>query len=350
MTHRVRQHAPRLLLLFALAATPSGCDWINSGMSTSNAQGTPGAGQKAEQGNTLQADTPIQPDKLNGFLQRLEKLEAKMPREPQEFLRISRGLWLDIAAMSLGVLGIGLASWSLMRRQQSLERLSNKIDDQQEEICNLEILVNPSDSKASLTVERINKLEKNFKIISGQLERLASQQLRVVSQQSKPSFDLSSLDQPLSQAALTQQIFYNAEAAQQITAQPSPPPSPAQLLSVLTEAINRGDRQVIRAQTRAQLNITSASENNISTGTLTNTQLEEVPGGGSYWLASIGGEDWLYPTNQTLKGYAQLQPSKGIFSYSKQAISTPQVLLPARLAASGSGWEIVEMGSIAIPG
>jgi hypothetical protein len=85
-------------------------------------------------------------------------------------------------------------------------------------------------------------------------------------------------------------------------------------------------------------------------GRLNETQLEEVTAGGSYWAASFGGETWLYPTEQTLKGYTQSQRPTGLFNYTRQPIPSAQVVSPARLTLNGTLWQVVEMGSIAVPG
>lgn len=104
------------------------------------------------------------------------------------------------------------------------------------------------------------------------------------------------------------------------------------------------------AEMRAQLNITKESKNVIFIGRLNETQLEEVAAGGSYWIASRYGENWLYPTEQTLKDYSQYQPPTGIFTYTRQSISAAQVLSPARLRLNGHFWSVVEPGTIAVPG
>jgi hypothetical protein len=127
-------------------------------------------------------------------------------------------------------------------------------------------------------------------------------------------------------------------------------PSTAEKQAELTAAVNRGDRQLVKSETRAHLNITNASENAISMGRLNETQLEEVSAGGSYWAASFGGETWLYPTEQTLKGYTQSQRPTGIFNYTRQPIPSAQVVSPARLTLNGIVWQVVEVGSIAVPG
>jgi hypothetical protein len=117
----------------------------------------------------------------------------------------------------------------------------------------------------------------------------------------------------------------------------------------LTAAINRGDRQSLKGEIRAQLNITRESDSAILMSKVDNTQLEVVTAGGSYFMVSIGGVNWLYPTELTLRGYAAEQPSKGIFNYTRQQISQPQVIMPARLSQNGAVWSIVEMGNIGVP-
>jgi hypothetical protein len=126
--------------------------------------------------------------------------------------------------------------------------------------------------------------------------------------------------------------------------------SPQQSLKEITVAVNHGDRQIVRAEMRTQLNITHTSENAISMGRLNETQLEEVAAGGSYWITSRYGENWLYPTEQTLKGFSQYQPPTGIFTYIRQSISAAEVLSPARLRLNGPFWSVVEPGTIAVPG
>jgi hypothetical protein len=58
----------------------------------------------------------------------------------------------------------------------------------------------------------------------------------------------------------------------------------------------------------------------------------------------------LYPTDQTLRGFGQAQPTKGVFTYQKQPIATPQVLTPALVELVGSNWRVKQLGTIAVPG
>ena len=130
-----------------------------------------------------------------------------------------------------------------------------------------------------------------------------------------------------------------------VTAEPQPSLSKA----LLIQALNNGDRQLLREHTSAQLNITSDSEHALAMGRTQPTQLEAVSGGGSYWLATIGDQAWLFPTELTLKGYLSLQPSKGLYSYEKQIIGKPQLIEPALLRQDGQRWTVEILGRVAIP-
>lgn len=128
----------------------------------------------------------------------------------------------------------------------------------------------------------------------------------------------------------------------------SPAPAPISKTGLIA-ALNNGDRQQLRDAASAELNITSESENAIATGRATATELEEVPGGGSYWLVSLNQQHWLFPTDRTLKGFAAAQPSKGLFTYEQQTISKAQLIEPALLEHTGSTWCVTTLGRIATP-
>ena len=117
----------------------------------------------------------------------------------------------------------------------------------------------------------------------------------------------------------------------------------------LIAALNIGDRQQLRDASKCQLNITSWSENEIIMGKSTTTELEEVMAGGSYLLVIINNEHWLFPTEQTLKGFTAAQRAKGIFEYEEQVISSPQLIEPALLEQSGSNWKVKQLGKILKP-
>jgi hypothetical protein len=128
----------------------------------------------------------------------------------------------------------------------------------------------------------------------------------------------------------------------------SPAPSPISKAGLIA-ALNNGDRQQLRDAAQAELNITSESENAIATGRATATELEEVPGGGSYWLISVNQQHWLFPTDRTLKGFAAAQPSKGLFTYEQQTISKAQLIEPALLDYTGATWSVKTLGRIGTP-
>lgn len=117
----------------------------------------------------------------------------------------------------------------------------------------------------------------------------------------------------------------------------------------LINALNTADRQPLREAATAELNITSDSENALAMGRAIATELEEVTGGGSYWLVSLQGQNWLFPTDRTLKGFAAVQPAKGLFHYEQQTIAQPQLIEPALLELCGNAWRVKSMGRIATP-
>ena len=117
----------------------------------------------------------------------------------------------------------------------------------------------------------------------------------------------------------------------------------------LVNALNTCNRQLLRDNITVRLNITSDSENAMSIGRYQPTQLEAVGSDGSYWMAVIGGQAWLFPTELTLKGFLSVQPDKGLYSYEKQIISSPQLLEPALLRQEGNRWTVETLGRVAIP-
>lgn len=117
----------------------------------------------------------------------------------------------------------------------------------------------------------------------------------------------------------------------------------------LIKALNVANRQPLREAATAELNINSDSENALAMGRAIATELEEVPGGGSYWLISLQGQNWLFPTDRTLKGFASAQPAKGLFYYEQQIVARPQLIEPALLEQCGAGWSVKTMGRIATP-
>ena len=82
----------------------------------------------------------------------------------------------------------------------------------------------------------------------------------------------------------------------------------------LINALNNGDRQILKEAATAELNITNDSQSKLAIGKTITTELEVVPGGGSYWLIELQGHAWLFPTEGTLRGFEAEQPTKGIFT------------------------------------
>lgn len=149
--------------------------------------------------------------------------------------------------------------------------------------------------------------------------------------------------------------FINAPIATQIPAKTISPiplnPEAHETISKvsLIAALNSYDRQQLRNASIAELNITAESENALAIGRAISTELEEVLGGGSYWLIPIQEEHWLFPTDRTLRGFAAAQPSKGLFKYVQKTISQAQLIEPALLERAGSYWMVKSMGLIHIP-
>ena len=127
------------------------------------------------------------------------------------------------------------------------------------------------------------------------------------------------------------------------------PVTPSTSKTGLVSALNNGDRQQLRDAASAELNITDESENAIATGRSQATQLEEVSGGGSYWLICLNNQYWLFPTQRTLKGYTTAQPAKGLFQFEKKALSQAQLIEPACLERTGITWTVTSLGRIGTP-
>ena len=248
---------------------------------------------------------------------------------------VKHGIWLGWTSLTFGLSGIGLALFIRHQAARAISQLNGRLSQTIRQIEGLDLSI----SKISMKGQQDSKSIINLQAAYLQLE-------------DKHAAILASINSIRTQQKI-EPPNYAIPMPSQITAplatQPYQP-SPAEKQAELTAAVNRGDRQLVKSETRAHLNITHASENAISMGRLNETQLEEVSAGGSYWAASFGGETWLYPTEQTLKGYTQSQRPTGIFNYTRQPIASAQVVSPARLTLNGSLWQVVEMGSIAVPG
>jgi len=345
MTKRLREIAPGLVLLISLAAITNGCGGLGGRQDPANPD------TNSSSPATVGFESNRAPDSATGSRDSNQTVGAG----PQEAVSesgqsgwmmqqgpwgLSNGLWLNLVALLLG--GTGTV-WSALNSEASRtlsNRLSRNLHNHQNVLEAHERRVNKASNSIEDLQGRLTSLSASYQQLQRETTTLATNielQRKQISaaqvRRSEPGFPLA---------------FPETTYQQQV---PKPQvPLPEQQLAELTAAINRGDRQAIRAAMRAQLNITRASENAIVTGRLNETALEEVSAGGSYWLTQIGEGVWLYPTELTLKGFAHEQPSKGIFHFNQQAISSPQVMTPARLITNGSNWQIADLGSIAVPG
>ena len=285
------------------------------------------------------------------------------------FLGLSLRSWLDC-----GLLGIGLAGTSLAvvarksghRHRQLLERNQKETTQLKKQLSSLEF------AKCE-TSDQLSRLSQKISAAEGKIDNLTKRvnnpppSTILSNQASSQSYDVSSLatNDPTSQRStfglsnLDQAVVpaYHPHSSPSVpfssvsaSNQPLQIQTSADRQAEITTAFNNGDRQVIRTVSSAQLNITAASDNAIAIGHLLQTELEEVDAGGSYYLVCVGSESLLYPSEQTLRGFAEIRPSKGVFEYIKQAINAPQILSPARMDRSGENWCIQQTGRIAVPG
>lgn len=134
---------------------------------------------------------------------------------------------------------------------------------------------------------------------------------------------------------------------------PPPPVSHAdEVTAAYTSAVLSNDRSRIRSMTKAELNITQESEDALTRGTsIFNTQLHNVPGGGSYLLIERGSKNWICPTAQTLCGFTTNKPQKGIFEYEESAsTSSAELREPAEVQEIREGvWEVINKGVVLVP-
>ena len=282
--------------------------------------------------------------KISPSLQTSPTLSESKKDQPSQWLlkpglfNIENGVWLGSISLAFGLLGTGFSTHC----SRSLNRLNRKLNDKQARITRLDDNI----AKAHSTINQLSKIANDSSTKLAQLES-SCQQLEEMHRSVLFSLNSQRLQKRPEQITLASRLTSTVENPPVLS--PTYIQSPQQKLVEITAAVNRGDRQAVRAEIRAQLNITNESENSISMGRLNETQLEEVTAGGSYWIVSIGGESWLYPTEQTLKGFSQSQRPTGIFTYVRQPIHSAQVVSPARLALNGSLWSIAEPGSIAVP-
>jgi hypothetical protein len=338
-THSSRHTVP-LASFILLAFIGTGCTQSSNDASKSK----PGSGASDPQ--QAFRETPSRPtlEKGGKYPQTLNSSVTYPSASTSEWLLdpglfdVDQGVWLGWIGLAFGLLGTGYS----IHCSRKLSRLSHLLDDNQARLIQLDANI----SKAYATINQLRKIVNEASTRSTQLQASCKQL-----EERYTSILVTLNSQRLQQKPEPDPISFRLASTVENPPVPSQTyiQSSQQKLAEITAAVNRGDRQVVRSENQAQLNITNESENAISMGRLNETQLEEVTAGGSYWIASIGAETWLYPTEQTLKGYSQSQRPTGIYTYVRQPIPSAQVVSPARLALNGSLWSVAEPGSIAVP-
>lgn len=304
-------------------------------------QPKPANSQNNTAGNNGRNDQPLKPLPTDWLLKK-------------DILSIQNGVWLSIWALLIGSIGACLGIWNWMQMTISNHENIKEIRELQKRFKALDLGIK-SRTTTSVFEGKVSELGTQILALENHVRRqskdFADLRVQLTSHLSdSPSnkdYHLGALATDVDYSRINLPSSFWTEAPQPAT---PPQPTSSDLLAALTALINRGDRQSFKKEVRSELNITDDSASLIATGRITQTELEEVAGGGSYWLVEIAGQTWLYPTDLTLSGFSQFQPSKGIFGYEKQQIPVPQVLTPALLEPLGSNWRIAQMGSIAVPG
>ncbi len=262
----------------------------------------------------------IESDEITLLKQRIQKLEEAQSTASAGMLGIPYPLLVTGGSGVIGLIALALSITALIRNEKqraAVNELSRRNQTLSTRIGGVEVQID---------LERIENKER-----IAQAERTSSQ-IRTT-----PT------------ATLIPQAIRPAEPTPPAQATPEPLAPAAVSKAGLISALNSRDRQQLREASTSELNITSDSENAIATGRSITTELEVVPGGGSYWLVMLHGQAWLFPTERTLNGFAAAQPAKGLFHYQQQTIAKPQLIEPAALEGSGDRWSVKSMGLIGTP-
>jgi len=116
------------------------------------------------------------------------------------------------------------------------------------------------------------------------------------------------------------------------------------------DAVSRDDRSALRQMVSAEMSITQDCEQALLRGTASaSTQLQIDKQGGSYLLIRQDNKNWLVPTFLTLKSFTTIQPSKGLFVYEPDNVSSAELRRPAEVREDRGVWEVVNMGVVAVP-
>lgn len=270
--------------------------------------------RETEEGNEIESD------EITLLKQRIQKLEEAQSTASAGMLGIPYPLLVAGGSGLIGLIALALSITAMIRTEKqraAVEELNRRNQALATRIGGIEVQIDQ---------ERIEN-----KALIAQAERSATQ-IRAT-----PT------------ATLIPQAIRPAEPTPPAQATPEPLAPAAISKAGLIKALNSGDRLQLREASTSELNITSDSENAIATGRSITTELEVVPGGGSYWLVMLQGEAWLFPTERTLNGFAAAQPAKGLFNYQQQTIAKPQLIEPTALEGSGDRWSVKSMGLIGTP-
>ena len=307
-----------LLLTLSLLTTAGACFAVESSEPEFEQQ----ENRQQDEGSKTEPDPTTAEDALSGLKDRIFELETSQEVANTGLLGIPYPLLFAGGSGLIGLIALVLAIAALIRVQKQKAAIGQLRRKNQSLVTRL------GGVEVQLEQERIQNQSR-----SAQAEETVTLARATPTPISRPAPDpirANVPDVPLkSTPAAPVPVVFNKEG--------------------LISALNGGDRQPLREAATAELNITSESENAIATGRSVNTELEVVPGGGSYWLVVLQGEAWLFPTERTLSGFAAAQPSKGLFHYEQQTIAKPLLLEPAALEGSGTRWSVKCMGRIGTP-
>lgn len=366
----LKHRLPALITLAILLGISSGCTgsrnllgFLPGGSSTGSSQATP----------PTVSNSLSNPSRSSGVGQPRPGAGAAPPT-PQKpgagsFLGDPYRVAADLFLLSIGLAGTvlgGLALRRLSTYRVAVDKYRRKVQQHRTHIANLESASRETSGSFTRVAEKLNRLEEKLLDVGNQLDANRSSLAAAQREQHSParvdpySTSLNATQQP-SYSIFNPDPLIPASYATRSQSQPptsafsdlNTPPyqqSAAQKQTHVTAAFNSGDRQTIRAETTALLNITTESENAIAMGQAVKTELQEESAGGSYCLVQISGEACLYPSEQTLRSFSQYQPAKGVFEFIRQAVHSPQILSPALIVKNGSVWRVEQLGRIAVPG
>lgn len=331
---------PLLLLSLALMAGAS-VSSLNAQTGPGNSSSTSGAQDKSVQSqpnNKAQNPQPASPSTsqdspIDNLKIRVDKMEQIL--QPK-LLGITWPLWLAAAPGIAGVILSLSALIEMSKQGKAIQELNRKNQNLLSRIGGLEVQMD-QDRQANRRMA---------------IAALAPKTAPPPQQQESSNLWINPLgsEQPESPPIPTLDRLPHLQPA--LASKPEGTPNTA--LSTISKtglinALNAGDRQSLRDVATAELNITSESENALAMGRSIATELEEVKGGGSYWVVNLQGQHWLFPTDRTLRGFAAAQPAKGLFVYVQMTIAQPQLIEPALLDRSGSRWVVQSMGRVSTP-